>query len=598
MIPAVHHNSLRVRLILYTLLLFASWNFNLFRIPSGVIWYQTEPRTGYFGSDSYLVLNRLAYGERGGSNWSPLVVDCEKEQFYTSQFGLQGIVLSGLQSALGVAPGRFAIVAAAAFCFSTAFVFAAVFAVGGRRFGPLVGDVAAVLATPSPIMLQFAPSLYWATFLLAGPFALIWIFGDRVSGSARGWRWLQVAFGTVVFAKCLCGYEYVTTVVGGGVAALWYHQHIAGVPIVRRWRAAVALIAGGLVGFGLAVACHLAQLEFAVGIDAVETVRGRAEARTVGDWRMEFRREFPADRFPFLSERFAYPAYCFVDYFRQASVASPAGWSRKFTRRLPLWGLVLGALASAIAIRRQRPASGLLGSGFLALAAGASWQLIAINHMCTQSNLNLIVYHLGFVPLALLAIGCAVSAACRRDGIRKAVSAALAIGAIVAAVYSLRTADRRSPETSDADRAIEEFIQSQSLGGSTLGPSPVQCRVSGIGDESSLHPSLLVEFGWVPKTAPEGLSEPVVFLEGWAIDFSEAGEYRTPRIVVAVNGRVVPAWVARYGRPDLDRVAGRSAPGSAFLIAISKRLLPDGTKPSVFAISAHDPRHFTPASSP
>jgi hypothetical protein len=583
---------------LYTLLLFASWNFNLFGVPSGVIWYQVEPRAGSFGTDSYLVLNRLAHGAAGGPGWSPLVMDCDRGQYYTSQFGLQGIALSGLQRALGAAPGQLAAAASAGFCLLTAFVFASVFAVAGRRFGRLAGDVAAVLAAPAPVMLAFAPSLYWATFLLVGPFALVWAFGGSVAGSGRAWGGLLLAFGLVVFAKCLCGYEYVTAVAGGGVAALWYHQQAAGVPAGRRWRAAGALAGAGLAGFALAVACHAAQLSFVVGVDPVETIRTRAEARTAGDWRAEDRRPFPADWFPFLPEDYAYPANCFVDYFRQPVVAAPAGWSRRSARRLPLGAPAAGAVAAAVALGRRRPAAGLAGALALALAAGASWQVLAVNHMCTQSNLNLIVYQIGFVPLGLVAIGCAVSAACRRDGVRTAASAGLAVGVAVAAGLSLRSAARQSQEAADAEAGAVAVVWSHLAGGAAPVANAVECRVDHIGTEPGLHPSLVVELGWTRVIAPDGTGEPTVFVGGWAVDRSGAREYRAPRVVVAVGGRVVPATVVRYGRPDLDRLAGRPAPGSAFLVAIPKHQLPEGARPRVYAVSSADPFRFSEASYP
>jgi len=48
-----------LRFSIYALILFASWNFNLLGLPDAVHSSRCEPRAGYLGTESHLVLYRL-----------------------------------------------------------------------------------------------------------------------------------------------------------------------------------------------------------------------------------------------------------------------------------------------------------------------------------------------------------------------------------------------------------------------------------------------------------------------------------------------------------------------------------------------------------
>ncbi|HUR52714.1 MAG TPA: hypothetical protein VMZ71_01190, partial [Gemmataceae bacterium] len=267
-----------VRLVIYTGLLFASWYFNGNGIPDGQAWGRTEPRTGYLGSESHLVLGRLARPDAG-----PLHPLCERLpdgsfQDYRSQFGLTGVALAPLRSASGVEPAAFA----AVFALLTALVMAAVFAVAHRVLGPPTGDVACAYAVSVPIFLSFAPSLYWATFLLLAPFAAVWCLLPRAASGSRRAGLLGLVT-VLVAAKSLCGYEYITTVILAPVAAAWFHQHRKAEPVRARVLFAGGLCVAGVAGFALAVVIHAAQLRAVFGEDGFAVIRERAAARTTGN---------------------------------------------------------------------------------------------------------------------------------------------------------------------------------------------------------------------------------------------------------------------------------------------------------------------------
>ena len=61
-----------VRFAVYAAVLFASFAFNALGVRSGLLWYSTDPRTGYHGLDSALVLSRLRLAADGGPALHPL----------------------------------------------------------------------------------------------------------------------------------------------------------------------------------------------------------------------------------------------------------------------------------------------------------------------------------------------------------------------------------------------------------------------------------------------------------------------------------------------------------------------------------------------
>src|SRR5207253_6987544 len=126
----------------------------------------TDPRTGYHGLDSALVLSRLRLAADGGPALHPLADEPTPGQVnpYPSQFGLQGVVLSALMWALGAEPAPFAAAAALGCSLLNALTLALLFASAARRFRLAVGDVAVAVTASAPVLVQLAPSPHWGAF--------------------------------------------------------------------------------------------------------------------------------------------------------------------------------------------------------------------------------------------------------------------------------------------------------------------------------------------------------------------------------------------------------------------------------------------------
>ena len=203
------------RLVIYTTVLFASFHANALGIRSGLLWYQTEPRSGYQGMDAALVLTRLRIAEEGGHPFHPLAFEdaLDHAQPYVSQFGLQGVALSGLMRQLGAAPSTFARAAAAGCALLTALTLAMFLAAVSRDLTPTTADIATALTAAAPVFVQFAPSLYWATFLLLAPLTVAWVLYPWATGGRRRKVAFLALLGFLAGLKALCGYEYITTTI-------------------------------------------------------------------------------------------------------------------------------------------------------------------------------------------------------------------------------------------------------------------------------------------------------------------------------------------------------------------------------------------------
>jgi hypothetical protein len=559
----------------YTALLFASWYSNALGLPEvehTFAWMRCAPRTGYIGSDSSLVITRLARTDVPALH--PLFVQTvwRSHEPYRSQFGLAGVVLAPIGAATGADAACFA----AAFALLTAAVVAGVFAAAHRQLGPPTGDVACALAALAPVFLPFAASLYWALFLMLLPFALAWWLYPRAHTRRRKAA-LLAAVGAAVMLKGLCGYEFITAVVLGPLAAAWFHQHRGAEPLRRRAAFAAGLLAAGVVGFAAAMALHVAQAWAVLGEDGIAAIRDRAVRRTAGSVEAhETRAGISAG-----AADLATAARCFLGYFGHRAISPPAA-ARALRRDVPLVAVVVaaGAFAVAAAVGRRRlprDAGALAGAVVLALASGVSWPALAVNHMCTHPQLDGLVYALPFLPVAFLAAGYTLRLA---GGSRLGpVVLALVAGAGVANV-----AGRERSEA--AARAAQERAEA-TVAARLADPAPAFGSDGGSVDSyrpiDELHDRTLLELGLLDVSAARPKDPGSVLVEGWA----------GGRVVVAVGRSVVPCPVTRWRRPDIDGLIGKPTPGIGFRVVVPSAALAGGGRPRVFVVSEVDPTRVT-----
>ena len=465
-----------------------------------------------------------------------------------------------------------------------ALVAAAIFFSAQRSLGPPVGDIACVLAAFTPVFVKFAPSLYWVAFLLLTPFAIVWCFGPLATTRARR-GWLVLAVGLAVYLKSLCGYEYITTVILSPIAAAWFHQHRVGDRLRRKAAAAVALVGAGLAGFALAVATHATQIESVLHEDGLAAIRDRAAARTTGSTASEIP-EAESGR-----SRSEFALACFSKYLFQRALSAPAllgGWAGS----VPLLAVIVAAglfILAAFVRRGGRlvEVGALAGALALALVAGVSWQLLAVNHMCVHRHLNLIVFAVPFLPVAFIAIGFTLRRAGRWLGtFFLLLVVAVAIGNIVLAFVHTRA---QAEEQRACDAAVRERL-SESNRIETPG---VAGAVDHFGPALAVPPALLVEWGLFNADS-DGPADPKgLVISGWALSKWRPTSRPAACVVVATGGSVLTARVQWFRRPDFDALVGQPMHRVGFVLAVPSDALKPGDRIRVFVVAATAPHRMT-----
>lgn len=586
------------RLVVYAAVLFAGFAFNLYGTRSGVYWGRPDLRAEYHGYDAAPVLWRLRAAADGGVQpLGPMVlVDPSGQPFpYLSQFGLPAVVLSAVVRATGADPLTVAVWGGWVAAALAAGVFALIYATAARRYGPLAGHLPVGLTALSPILLAVGPSVYWALAAQLAPFVVAWLAYPWAANSGQRWLAFLGLVGGAVLVKGLCGYEYISAVVLGPVAGMWAAQHASGLPLARQLREAAAVATVGVVGFGLALGVHVAQIEHVVGRDAAAAILDRATARTVsGSGQDEAQHPAYLHRlYRVLPAPVAYPTDCFLAFFDQPAASLPV-WLAGPRGRLPLGWVVAGVVGLGVAVRVRGGPTELVvlsAAAGLGLVASASWQVLAVNHMCVHRHLNLIVYHLPFLPLAFVLFGAAAQRLVDRLGWGRAVGPAAALllaVAVVGGIVADRMRTRREVAgEAEAVRVIEEVLAS----GRVLDPSTgVRGHVDTVGPETAGHYILRVEHGRAAALCQRSEdADPAVMLTGWAVDGLRLRGAPSARVVVTAGGRVVPAAVVRYTRQDIDDVFGRPLLATGFTAFVPARLVPPGTAVRVFAVPAADP---------
>jgi hypothetical protein len=598
-------SALGGRFVFYVVILFASWYFNLLVLPSDGTFNRPGVRTGHLGFESSLVLSRLARQDLGPFHCLqyPGGGECAD---YTSQFGLAGVVLGAIKTQVEMDGVLFALLAGAATALLTATMAGAVFAGAQRWLGPPVGDLACFLAAFSGVLLPFATSLYWAPFLLLMPFTIVWCLYPLCRTPGRK-AVLFTLVGLAVLTKSLCGYEYITTVVLAPLPAAWFHQHRLGEGLRRRFLTACVLVVVGLLGFGSAMALHIVQLRAITGGDGIEVIRGRARARIKG----KLGAEGLQDRRP-TDTNFTYARRCFLEYFDKRVLVTPEAFGRlraDVTLRWVTFGVGLFAVFCVLGRRKlPRGEVALAGAAVLGLATSASWQVMAINHMCVHRHLNLQIFSAPFLPLAFVVAGCLVRPIAERAGLAGKIGPAALAGVaalmLTNGVQAMNDAGRERQRTEMEQLAAENRVVQR------LASAPTCAEPHTFGGHAECTP--LNRFNHHHLLVETGLFDSCSYLGG-ASDPNRMGVYGwisgvwggaklpadwpldrpTARLVLLSGGKPVPTEVVHVNLPDFERMFGQSHPGAGYVATFSRRAVQPGQPIRVFVVSAIDPNCIT-----
>ncbi len=367
----------------------------------GVLSERAELGTNYREKDP--VELRGSYSDQIKYFEHPELIKADDAQWavYPSQFGLQGIFFA-LVDSIDPLPRRYRI---GLYHFLSALICAAAFMWVAfkirERFGLAAATGFVIPVAFEPMFTALAPNLYWAVGLWFVPMAIAMDIAKAESRKRR-W-WLIVAAGAAVFAKSLCGYEFITTVIVAAMTGcLLNTRDDRGYPfqniIDMVW---VAL--AGVTGFVLAILVHGAKLGFAVILDrAIDRTSGGGSAVDQG---------LNIGQFASIS-----------------SVIRTYLGANDYTQ-IRNFGLLLGLLGVvAVAAFLDREYGWFLGEDrrrlralsfawLASLAAPLSWFILAKAHAYAHQPLDFILWHVPTVPIggAMAALAISQAFEARKD---------------------------------------------------------------------------------------------------------------------------------------------------------------------------------------
>jgi hypothetical protein len=345
---------------------------------------------------------------------------------YPSQFGLQGMVMAWISpgdhwyGGLRVATAML-----------TAAVLAAAVVACWRAWGGRAATVLLLFLTTSWWLNAFGLSTYWQLWTMLLPTLLPMLVWPKL-GTGRG-KWLRggALLAGLVFLKCLCGYEYISTMLLAVAAGVAFHE-FRGRFDLRFLRAVVGAGVAGLVGFLAALGVHIAQLVTMFG--SAGRIWERLTARTFEPTDVSAVRDILRSwHEPVLGGLIAHSDNPFRLWLFQAIhyLVSPAvdvpthptlglGPARflgfgSAQYGVPVWAfVVIWALLTVQAFRgRQADAAlqrRLAVAAGLGLAGAWSWLVLAYGHMVFHLHIDTIVFYLPFLPLVFAMIALRVQA--------------------------------------------------------------------------------------------------------------------------------------------------------------------------------------------
>ncbi|MES2176542.1 MAG: hypothetical protein V4550_01660 [Gemmatimonadota bacterium] len=343
-------------------------------------------------------------------------------EMYLSQFGLQGRVFRAGARVLGrrvlvYGPGGAVLLLSMTLALLLA-----------RLYEPLGASgtlVATCLLGASKWLAYFASSVYWVSFSFLLPFVVVWLLYDH-RWDARGFRVILLVNTALLFARALCGYEFLPTIaIASAVPILVLDLAHRG--FSRLTAARIGMIGGGsVVALAAALTVHLAAATVATGSfqAAKAAVSERALTRSSISDTLPAEPAALTESLKFRRVMDLVRPHCGITCRRAVIVGMFLGHPAV---RIPVAGvpvpigafLLLGAWLFWLHARRGGLAAAMQPTGLrsalalslpLALVAALVWPVMALNHVLDHLHLDAIVFYIPFLPLVYLSLGAEVKA--------------------------------------------------------------------------------------------------------------------------------------------------------------------------------------------
>ena len=261
-----------------------------------VTFYFTESPwdTPSFQNDSELLVTRKIQTDisllgdlktKGGFLYTEEVnVSTKIPGVYTSQVGLQGLILNSVQELLKINDTEFLGYSRIFVSLLLAITLSLILYTTWVEFGWITSVTFFLLIISAFWIVAFSKNLYWVEFTLFLPFAAGWYFYQKVIHARSQFSTYLMITGGLILLKSLNGYEYITNVILGASIGPLYYELEAGTRINGVIKRIVMICLAGIAGFIVAYGLHLLQL-FIFTQDFRESLSiliERATTRTIG----------------------------------------------------------------------------------------------------------------------------------------------------------------------------------------------------------------------------------------------------------------------------------------------------------------------------
>ena len=341
---------------------------------------------------------------------------------YTSQFGLQGIVMAALSPDdrwYGAFRCLTALLAAA--------VLASLVVACWRAFGARAAGVLTAFLALCTWMNLFGLSTYWQLWTLLLPSVVPLLVWPHLGTGRRKWVRGLLLIAGLMLLRSLCGYEFVSTMVLSSVAAVAFHEFRGRIDrrlVLRLGLVGVAAVAG----FFGAVVLHVLQLVLMYGDASV--IVDRLSERTFSPGGAASALEqaraaqdgLPRSWLVAGDSALGLWLYHMIGYLTSSAITFPGipfvGLGG-IPYGVPVWVFALVCAVLAAQAWRGRQPDALMQRR-LALSAGIgflgamSWYVLAYGHMIHHPHIDSILFSLPFLPFVFGMIALRVDTLARR----------------------------------------------------------------------------------------------------------------------------------------------------------------------------------------
>ena len=368
---------------------------------------------------------------------------------YTSQVGLQGLILNIIEKTFGLDAASFIGFSRISISLLFALTMVIILYCAWVEFGIITALTYLFLIVSAFWIVAFSKNLYWVAFTLFLPFATGWLIYPLVIKKRMKFNTFFFILVTLLIFKSLNGYEYITNVILGASIGPIYYELGAGTSIKRLTQKVVLIILAGIAGFITAYGLHFLQLYFFTHdlSKAMYILTERAIVRTLGENPYTTACDYSNFFILFLkymNTRSIFRAdiplvWMFSAYLFCITPLIPYRANKKYSLIIMVISLLMLIFSIGVDWFYGRPGFGIsqiiilsFGFSFLlygilslrnipiptseklsnlafsttwALVSSLTWVVLARNHMACHIHLNPIVYYLPFGVTLFLLIG-------------------------------------------------------------------------------------------------------------------------------------------------------------------------------------------------